>query len=157
MSGDSRPAGAHPQRSWSTRTAPQTVVRQHQGRGRASYEEVEVHRRAVSRSGVARRGKHAHARWRATNSVKTADADRSEEEIRKKQEEAEKAKSEEAPDTLKPQRPISQQEAEAQNARRAESLERSGAEATEGAVPNAAPANESAPEPTATPATGGTP
>ena len=97
------------------------------------------------------------ARWRATNSVKTADADRSEEEIRKKQEEAEKAKSEEAPDTLKPKKPISQQEAEAQNARRAESLERNGSEATEGAVPNAAPANESAPEPTATPATGGTP
>lgn len=63
------------------------------------------------------------ARWRATHAVNSKDAETSEAEIETKQKEVEKAKSADAPDSLKPKKPISQQEAEAQNARRTEQVE----------------------------------
>ena len=105
------------------------------------------------------------ARWRATNAVKSEDVDRSEAEIKKKQEEAEKAQSADAPDTLKPKKPISQQDAETQNARRAERLESSGAESSEAPAaaspptrtPPVEPAPVSAPSPTTGTTAGTTP
>lgn len=99
------------------------------------------------------------ARWRAehgTTSPKDAEAaaKASEEEIKKKEEEAEKAKSADAPETLKPKKPISQQEAEAQNARRAERLESSGAESVDASAP-AVPPSDSSPASLSPPAPSG--
>ncbi len=84
------------------------------------------------------------ARWRASNAVPSTDAERSEAEIKKKQEEQAKARSAEAPEALQRKKALSQQEAEAENARRAERLSATGAENSD--APDTSPSPAASPQ-----------